>query len=221
MTLEHFWLLFNGLSTTIEITFFSLLFGSILAAMMTLTLINKTPVLSQLSRVVILFFTGTPLLVQIFLVYSGPSQFEWVKESWLWDYLSQAKNCAIIALAFNTAAYSSLLFKGAIEGVPSGEWQACKALGMNRWQTLSVIVPHALRRVLPSYSNEVILVLKGTSLASSITIMDVMGYANQINGQTYDALMAFSAAGVIYLTMNAVLVVMFKQIEKRVLRFQQ
>lgn len=220
MTLEHFWLLFTGLATTLEITFFSLLFGSILAALMTLALINKTPILSQLARLVILFFTGTPLLIQIFLVYSGPSQFEWIRASWLWDYLSQAQICAIIALAFNTAAYSSLLFRGAIEAVPTGDWLACKALGMNRAQTLSVIVPHALRRVLPSYSNEVILVLKGTSLASSITIMDVMGYANQINGQTYDAIMAFSAAGIIYLVMNASLAFMFKLLEKRALRFQ-
>lgn len=220
MTLDHFWLLFNGLTTTLEITFFSLLFGSILAAAMTLVLINKIPVANLLVRTLILFFTGTPLLVQIFLIYSGPSQFDWIKSSWMWDYLSQAQVCAIIALALNTAAYSSLLFKGAIESVPEGEWQACKALGMNRWQTLSVIVPHALRRVLPSYSNEVILVLKGTSLASSITIMDVMGYANQINGQTYDALMAFSAAGIIYLSMNGCLVLLFKQLEKKAMKFQ-
>ena len=220
MTLEHFWLLFNGLTTTLEITFFSLLFGSMLAALLTLILINKVTGLSLVARAIILLFTGTPLLIQIFLIYSGPSQFDWIKASWLWDYLSQAKVCAIIALAFNTAAYSTLLFKGAIESVPRGDWQACKALGMNRWQTLAVIVPHALRRVLPAYSNEVILVLKGTSLASSITIMDVMGYANQINGQTYDALMAFSAAGVIYLSLNGLLVLLFRQLEKRALSFQ-
>ena len=220
MTLDHFWLLFNGLGTTLEITFFSLLFGSIIAALLTLAMINQIPGLNLLARAIILVFTGTPLLVQIFLVYSGPSQFEVIKNSFLWDYLSQAQICAIIALAFNTAAYSSLLFKGAIESVSRGEWDACKALGMNRWQTLSVIVPHALRRVLPSYSNEVILVLKGTSLASSITIMDVMGYANQINGQTYDALMAFSAAGIIYLGMNGILVLIFKQLEKKALVFQ-
>ena len=220
MTLEHFWLLFNGLTMTLEITFFSLLFGSMLAALLTLILINKVTGLSLVARAIILLFTGTPLLIQIFLIYSGPSQFDWIKASWLWDYLSQAKVCAIIALAFNTAAYSTLLFKGAIESVPRGDWQACKALGMNRWQTLAVIVPHALRRVLPAYSNEVILVLKGTSLASSITIMDVMGYANQINGQTYDALMAFSAAGVIYLSLNGLLVLLFRQLEKRALSFQ-
>jgi arginine transport system permease protein len=220
MTLDHFWLLFNGLSTTLEITFFSLLFGSIIAVGLTLAMINKIPGLNLLARTIILIFTGTPLLIQIFLVYSGPSQFEVIRHSFLWDYLSQAKICAIIALALNTAAYSSLLFKGAIESVPRGEWDACKALGMTRGQTLAVIVPHALRRVLPSYSNEVILVLKGTSLASSITIMDVMGYANQINGQTYDALMAFSAAGIIYLGMNGILVLIFKQLEKKALAFQ-
>ncbi|MFT5880067.1 MAG: arginine transport system permease protein [Moritella sp.] len=220
MTLDHFWLLFNGLSTTLEITFYSLLFGSMIAVLLTLAMINKIPGLNLLARTVILLFTGTPLLIQIFLVYSGPSQFEWIKNSFLWDYLSQAKVCVIIALSFNTAAYSALLFKGAIESVPSGEWIACQALGMNRWQTLGVIVPHAIRRVLPSYSNEVILVLKGTSLASSITIMDVMGYANQINGQTYDALMAFSAAGIIYLAINGILVWLFKVLEKKALAFQ-
>jgi len=220
MTLDHFWLLFSGLSTTLEITFFSLFFGSIIAVGLTLAMVNKIPGLNLLARTIVLIFTGTPLLIQIFLVYSGPSQFEWIKDSFLWEYLRQAKICVIIALAFNTAAYSSLLFKGAIESVPRGEWDACKALGMTRGQTLAVIVPHALRRVLPSYSNEVILVLKGTSLASSITIMDVMGYANQINGQTYDALMAFSAAGIIYLSMNGILILIFKRLEKKALAFQ-
>jgi len=105
MTLDHFWLLFNGLSTTLEITFFSLFFGSIIAVFLTLAMINKIPGLNLLSRGIILIFTGTPLLIQIFLVYSGPSQFEVIKNSFLWDYLSQAKICAIIALAFNTAAY--------------------------------------------------------------------------------------------------------------------
>lgn len=220
MSWDDFGLLFHGLTITLEITFFSLLFGFIIATLLTLSLINKTPVLSLLSKCIILLFTGTPLLVQIFLVYYGPSQFQVIKDSFLWDYLSQAQICAVIALALNSGSYSALLFKGAIESVPQGEWLACQALGMNRWQTLRVIVPHAVRRVLPAYSNEVILVLKGTSLVSTITIMDVMGYASQINGQTYDSLTVFTAAGIIYLGMNAVLVLLFRQLEKRALIFQ-
>ena len=103
----------------------------------------------------------------------------------MWTWLSQPWFCAMLALALNTAAYSTLLFKGAFNAIPAGQWEACRALGMDKVATLKVLLPYALRRAVPAYSNEVILVFKGTSLASTITIMDLMGYAQRINGQTY------------------------------------
>ena len=220
MNEQHIWQLLEGLVTSIELTAVSLLVGCTLALLMTLTLIVRTPGLHWLSRGIITLFTGTPLLVQIFLIYYGPGQFEWVRGSVLWHWLSQPWFCAMLALALNTAAYSTQLFKGAFNAIPSGQWQACKALGMGTKATLGVLLPYAIRRAIPAYSNEVILVFKGTSLASTITIMDIMGYAQRINAQTYDTLMVFSVAGAFYLMVNGILTLTFRRVEKKALAFE-
>lgn len=211
--------LLSGLTVTLELTVLSLLLGGLLALVLTWTLDRRVPMASQLVEVFLVCFTGTPLLVQIFLIYYGPAQFDWVKASPLWSLLKEPWFCAVLALGFNTAAYSTRLFKGALDAVPRGEILACKALGMSQWQTLSVKLRHAMRRVVPGYSNEVILVLKGSSLASTITLMDVMGIAQRLNAQTYDTLGVFGMAGAIYLTMNASLTLLFRMVERRALAF--
>ncbi|MGF1887152.1 arginine ABC transporter permease ArtM [Photobacterium indicum] len=220
MNEQHVWQMLGGLATSLELTAVSLLVGCTLALLMTLTLIMRTTGLHWISRGIITLFTGTPLLVQIFLIYYGPGQFEAVRESFLWSWLSQPWFCAMLALALNTAAYSTQLFKGAFNAIPSGQWQACRALGMDKVATLRVLLPFAIRRAIPAYSNEVILVFKGTSLASTITIMDLMGYAQRINAQTYDTLIVFSVAGVFYLAVNGILTLIFRQVEKKALAFE-
>ncbi|MGF1872555.1 arginine ABC transporter permease ArtM [Photobacterium indicum] len=220
MNEQHVWQMLGGLATSLELTAVSLLVGCTLALLMTLTLIMRTTGLHWISRGIITLFTGTPLLVQIFLIYYGPGQFEAVRESFLWSWLSQPWFCAMLALALNTAAYSTQLFKGAFNAIPSGQWQACRALGMDKVATLRVLLPFAIRRAIPAYSNEVILVFKGTSLASTITIMDLMGYAQRINAQTYDTLIVFSIAGVFYLAVNGILTLIFRQVEKKALAFE-
>lgn len=220
MNEQHIWQLLNGLQTSLELTVVALLVGCILSLLMTVSLITQTPIIHWLSRGLMTIFTGTPLLVQIFLIYYGPGQFEAIKESIAWNWLSQPWFCAMIALALNTAAYSTQLFKGAFDAIPSGQWQACRALGMSTKTTLGVLLPYAIRRAIPAYSNEVILVFKGTSLASTITIMDLMGYAQRINAQTYDTLTVFGIAGAFYLIVNGALSLIFRQIEKKVLAFE-
>ncbi|MBD1574772.1 arginine ABC transporter permease ArtM [Vibrio sp. S17_S38] len=220
MNEQHIWQLLEGLQTSLELTAVALLVGCILSLLMTVSLITQTPIIHWFSRGLITIFTGTPLLVQIFLIYYGPGQFEAIKESIAWNWLSQPWFCAMIALALNTAAYSTQLFKGAFDAIPSGQWQACRALGMSTKTTLGVLLPYAIRRAIPAYSNEVILVFKGTSLASTITIMDLMGYAQRINAQTYDTLTVFGIAGAFYLTVNGSLSLIFRQIEKKVLAFE-
>ena len=220
MNEQHIWQLLEGLQTSLELTAVALLVGCILSLLMTVSLITQTPIIHWLSRGLITVFTGTPLLVQIFLIYYGPGQFEAIKESIAWNWLSQPWFCAMIALALNTAAYSTQLFKGAFDAIPSGQWQACRALGMSTKTTLGVLLPYAIRRAIPAYSNEVILVFKGTSLASTITIMDLMGYAQRINAQTYDTLTVFGIAGAFYLIVNGSLSLIFRQIEKKVLAFE-
>ncbi|WP_139410926.1 arginine ABC transporter permease ArtM, partial [Aeromonas veronii] len=191
---EYLVTLLGGLVTTLELTLFSLLLGIVLAALMTWVLELRLPVATQLVQLWGLLFTGTPLLIQIFLIYYGPGQFEWLKASPLWPLLKQPWFCAVLALGLNTAAYSTRLFKGALDAIPAGEVEACRALGFNGRQTLWMKVRHAARHLVPAYSNEVILVLKGSSLASTITIMDIMGLAQGLNAQTYDTLAVFGVA---------------------------
>lgn len=217
---EYLIVLLGGLVTTLELTLFSLLLGIVLAALMTWVLELRLPVATQLVQLWVLIFTGTPLLIQIFLIYYGPGQFEWLKASPLWPLLKQPWFCAVLALGLNTAAYSTRLFKGALDTIPSGEVEACRALGFSAGQTLWMKVRHAARRLVPTYSNEVILVLKGSSLASTITIMDIMGLAQGLNAQTYDTLAVFGVAGGLYLTMNGLLTIGFRWCEKRALAFQ-
>ncbi|ANB68424.1 arginine transporter permease subunit ArtM [Aeromonas veronii] len=217
---EYLVTLLGGLVTTLELTLFSLLLGIVLAALMTWVLELRLPVANQLVQLWVLLFTGTPLLIQIFLIYYGPGQFEWLKASPLWPLLKQPWFCAVLALGLNTAAYSTRLFKGALDAIPAGEVEACRALGFNGRQTLWMKVRHAARHLVPAYSNEVILVLKGSSLASTITIMDIMGLAQGLNAQTYDTLAVFGVAGGLYLAMNGLLTIGFRWCEKRALAFQ-
>ncbi|WP_218279048.1 arginine ABC transporter permease ArtM [Plesiomonas shigelloides] len=213
--------LLQGLQTSLSLTVCALLIGFTLAVVMTVIMAGRKGPLRWLTKGYLTLFTGTPLLIQIFLIYYGPGQFESLRNSALWPLLSEPWFCAMLALALNSAAYSTLLFYGAVKAIPAGQWQSCSALGMTRLQTLRILVPYALKRSLPAYSNEVVLIFKGTSLASTITIMDIMGYAQQLNAQTYDTLAVFGMAGVIYLVVNGLLTILMRQMEKRMLAFEQ
>lgn len=211
----------QGLPTSLSLTIISLLVALVLALLFTIVLTLRPVVLTQLVQGYITLFTGTPLLVQIFLIYYGPGQFDWIKQTpWLWNMLSQPWLCAMVALALNSAAYTTQLFYGAVKAIPSGQWQSCEALGMSRSQTLRILLPFAFKRALSSYSNEVVLIFKSTSLAYTITLMEVMGYSQQMYGRTYDV-MVFGAAGVIYLCVNGLLTLIMRMVERRALTFER
>ncbi|MFW5970279.1 MAG: ABC transporter permease, partial [Halofilum sp. (in: g-proteobacteria)] len=164
----------------------------------------------------IFFFRGTPLLIQIFLVYYGLSQFETIRDSFLWPILREAYWCAIIAFTLNTAAYTAEILRGAIQSVPAGEVEAAKAIGMGRWMRLRrVVLPRAFRIALPAYSNEVILMLKGSALASTVTLLDLTGVARTLIAKTYMPIELFLAAGLFYLAITAVVLQGFRFVEKR------
>jgi len=211
----------QGLGTSLSLTVSALLVALLLSLLFTLLLTLKTPVASPLVKIFITLFTGTPLLVQMFLIYYGPGQFKSIQDiPWLWHLLSQPWLCAMVALALNSAAYTTLLFHGAVRAIPAGQWQSCAALGMSRGQTMRILLPFAFKRALSSYSNEVVLVFKGTSLAYTITLMDVMGQSQLMYGRTYDV-MVFAAAGVIYLCVNGLLTLLMRLLERRALAFEQ
>jgi len=212
--------LLKGLHTSLTLTVASLLLALLLSLLFTVIRSLKIPLLHQVVRAYITLFTGTPLLVQIFLIYYGPGQFPSIQAiPWLWHLLSQPWLCALLALSLNSAAYTTQLFYGAVKAIPSGQWQSCAALGMNRKDTLRILLPYAFKRALSSYSNEVVLVFKSTSLAYTITLMEVMGHGQLLYGRTYDVTV-FAAAGLIYLCVNGLLTLMMRLIERRALAFE-
>ena len=199
--------LLKGLHTSLTLTLAALIAALVISLVLTAILALKTPVLSLLSRA-------------YFLIYYGPGQFPAIQQiPWLWHLLSQPWLCAMIALALNSAAYTTQLFYGAVRAIPSGQWQSCAALGMSPAQTLRILLPYAFKRALSSYSNEVVLVFKSTSLAYTITLMEVMGYSQLMYGRTYDVAV-FGAAGIIYLCVNGLLTLLMRIIERRALAFE-
>ena len=210
---------FEGALITFELLSISLLIG--LALAIPLGVLRTLPI-KWLSRTVWAYtsvFRGTPMLVQLFLIYYGLGQFEWMQQSALWPLFSSAWFCACLTFVLNTAAYTTEIVAGSIRSLPHGEVEAAKALGMSRWVMLRrIVVPHALRRALPAYSNEVIFMLHGTALASLVTIMDVTGVARDVNATYYIPFEAFITAAIFYFTMTLVLVGLFHQAEKRWLK---
>ncbi|PVX38784.1 amino acid ABC transporter membrane protein 2 (PAAT family) [Pasteurella langaaensis DSM 22999] len=221
MFYEYLKVIAQGIPTSLGLTAVALFFAFILAVFFTFLLSMNNKIAKSAVKIFIILFTGTPLLVQFFLIYSGPGQFQWIVDSPMWGLLSNAWFCAMLALALNSAAYSTQLFHGAVKAIPKGQWESCAALGLSRLQTLKILIPYALRRALPSYSNEIILVFKGTSLASTITILDIMGYARQLYGTEYDALTIYSIAGLIYLIITGITTLLLRKLETKVLSFER
>ncbi len=167
----------------------------------------------------IYFFRGTPLLVQLFLIYYGLGQFEAVRESLLWPVLSDAEYCGLLGLTLNTTAYTAEILRGGIRAVPKGEIEAARAYGMGWWLLQRrIVLPRALRIAWPAYGNEVILLLKGSALVSTIAVWDLMGEARSIFSRTY-ALEVFLFAGVIYFLLTFVFTRLFHIVERRINRY--
>ena len=206
----------EGALLTIELIVLSGVLGLALAVPMALGRVARPLWIRALPFAYIFFFRGTPLLVQLFLVYYGLSQFEFIRESFAWPFLREAYWCAIIAFTLNTGAYTAEILRGGIQAVPVGEVEAAKALGMGRWTRMRrIILPRAFRIALPAYSNEVILMLKGSALASTITLLDLTGVARTIIARTYMPIELFLAAGAFYLVIAAVLLQGLRFVEHR------
>jgi arginine/ornithine transport system permease protein len=206
----------HGTLVTIELTLAALAIG--LACALPLAVLRGWP-----SRWVwgpVWAFTyvirGTPLLVQLYLIYYGLGQFDAVRDSFAWPLLRSAWFCAIAAFAINTCAYTIEILHGAMRAVPAGEIEAARAMGMTRAVLLRrVLLPSALRRMLPAYGNEVIFMLQATALASTVTLLDITGAAGEMNSRFYLPFEAFLTAAAIYLVLTSVLVGLFHAAERR------
>ena len=205
----------HGALLTLELLFISLAAGLLLAVPLAVVRAGR----GWGSRAVWAYtyvFRGTPMLVQLFLIYYGLAQFEWMRESAAWPLFSSAWFCASLSFVLNTAAYTTEIFAGSIRALPKGEIEAARAMGMGPFTLLRrIVLPGALRRALPAYSNEAIFMLHGTSLASTVTLMDLTGAARTINASNYIPFEAFITAAVFYLALTLALVGLFRQMEAR------
>lgn len=195
--------LLGAMPLTLLLVFAALFFGAGVAFATALLRLSGNRVAETLTSAYVFVFRGTPLLVQIFLIYYGLGQFETVRDSFLWPMLREPMWCAILALTLNTGAYTSEILRGAILSVPLGQVEAARACGMSRVLTFRrIVLPVAIRQMLPAYGNEMILMVKASSLASTITMLEITGLARKIISQSFAVFEIFILAGAIYLLLN-------------------
>ena len=200
LIIQHREMFAAGVGYTLLLVAVSLVIGGALSLPLAVARAYRTPVVNQVVWAYVYLFRGTPLLVQLYIIYYGVGQFEIVRESVLWLVLREPLWCTLIAFVLNTAAYTTEIFRGAIEAVPYGEVEAAKAYGMSaRLRTSRIVLPNALRRALPAYSNEVIFMLHGSVVASTVTIVDILGAGRILNSKYYLAYEGFLAAAVLYM----------------------
>ena len=208
--------LLSATVVTLKLLSLSLFFGLIIGLLFAMLRLNKNPVINKFAYGYSYIFRGTPLLVQIFIIYFGLGQIEYFRSTFLWVVFKEPYWCAIIAFALNTGAYTSEILRSAFETIKPGIIEAGKSLGIsNKVIFYKIQIPVAIRQSLPAYGNEIILMMKGTSLASTVTLMDITGVAKHIVSTTYKPLEIFLMAGGIYLFMTFIIHNLIKYLERR------
>lgn len=215
----------QGILTTLWLLFSSLGIGAVLALIFALFLTGPWAPLRWLVGAYTYVIRGTPLLLQVYMIYYGLGQMEWIQERWNdvwpWTYFKEPFFCALLAFSLNTAAYTAEMLAGAIRETNAGEIEAAQSYGMGRVQVMwRVVLPSALRRSLPAYSNEVVMMLQSTSLASAVpSLMDVTGAASRVYSDYYLPFEAYLAAAAIYLVASFCLIGSFKLAERHFLAY--
>ncbi|ABC31892.1 ABC-type arginine/histidine transport system, permease component [Hahella chejuensis KCTC 2396] len=210
-TLEYYW---DGLTVTVQMVFLSLLIGLVIAIPLGILRTSKNPWINKPIWLYTYMFRGTPLLIQLYLIYYGLPAVPGVKDSFIWPLLANAFYPAMLAFILNTAAYTTEIIRGAIQQTPQGEIEAAKAYGMSWWLSMRrIILPNAFRRALPAYSNEVIFMLHASAIASVVTIIDLTGAARYIYSKYYAPFEAFTFVALIYLCLTFTIIYIFKRLE--------
>ncbi|WP_440909703.1 ABC transporter permease [Candidatus Pelagibacter sp.] len=211
----------NAAFITVQLLSLSLLIGLLIGLLAAILRLNKNIFVNKLAYGYSYLFRGTPLLVQIYIIYFGLGNIEFIRTTFLWVFLKEPFWCAIIAFALNTGAYTSEILRSAFQTIKPGVIEAGKSLGIsNKIIFYKIQIPIAIRQSLPAYGNEIILMLKGTSLASTVTIMDLTGVAKHIISTTFKPVEVFILAGSIYLFMTFIIHNVIKFLEKKY-SFQQ
>ena len=208
--IESWPLYLEGFYTTVWMVFVALVIGLVISIPIGIARNSKYPFVAGPAWAFIYFFRGTPLLIQLYLIYYGLSQLI-VVQGTLWQ---EAWFCALVAFVLNTAAYTAEIVRGAINSMPKGEIEAAKAYGMSTLQAFRrVILPSSLRRALPAYSNEVIFMVHGSAVAGIVTIVDLTGAARIVNSRYYAPFESFLFAGICYMALTFVIIWGFKKLE--------
>ena len=201
---------------TLKLLSVSLIIGLFIGLLFAILRLNKNIFINRFAYGYSYLFRGTPLLVQIFIIYFGLGQIEYLRSTFLWIILKEPYWCAIIAFALNTGAYTSEILRSAFQTIKPGIIEAGKSLGISSNIIFYKIqIPIAIRQSLPAYGNEIILMMKGTSLASTVTIMDLTGVAKYIISTTFKPVEVFIVAGSIYLFMTFIIHNVIKFLEKK------
>ena len=215
----------EGILTTLWLLFASVAIGAVLAVLFALALTSNSALLRRVVGAYTFVIRGTPLLIQVYLIYYGLAQLDWIQARWdtiwPWMYFKDAFFCALLAFALNTAGYTAEMLAGAIRETNAGEIEAAQSLGMGRGKTmLRIVLPSAMRRTLPAYSNEVVMMLQSTSLASAVPgLLDVTAAASRIYSDFYLPFEAYLFAAAIYLVGTFALIAMFRAAEKYFLAY--
>ena len=208
--------LLNAAVITLKLLSVSLIIGLFIGLFFAILRLNKNIFINRFAYGYSYVFRGTPLLVQIFIIYFGLGQLEYLRSTVLWVILKEPYWCAIIAFALNTGAYTSEILRSAFQTIKPGIIEAGKSLGIsNKVIFYKIQIPIAIRQSLPAYGNEIILMMKGTSLASTVTIMDLTGVAKYIISTTFKPIEVFIVAGGIYLFMTFIIHNVIKFLEKK------
>ena len=216
LILNSFPKLLSASVITLKLLSVSIIIGLFIGLLFAILRIKNNPILEKFAYIYSYIFRGTPLLVQIFIIYYGFGQVEFIRESFLWVILKEPYWCAIIAFALNTGAYTSEILRSAFQTIKPGFIEAGKSLGIsNKIIFYKVQIPIAIRQSLPAYGNEIILMLKGTSLASTVTLMDLTGVAKYIISTTFKPIEVFIIAGSIYLFLTFIIHNIIKILEKK------
>jgi len=201
---------------TLKLLSLSLFFGIFIGLLFAILRLSKNPFINKFAYGYSYLFRGTPLLVQIFIIYFGLGQVEYFRSTFLWVVFKEPYWCAIIAFALNTGAYTSEILRSAFQTRRPGIIEAGKSLGIsNKIIFYKIQIPVAIRQSLPAYGNEIILMMKGTSLASTVTLMDLTGVAKYIISTTFKPIEVFIVAGGIYLFMTFLIHNIIKYLEKK------
>ncbi|PHR26653.1 MAG: ABC transporter permease [Desulfotalea sp.] len=210
-----------GVVVTMKLVVVTMVLGLLLAVPLALCRNAKSKWLSIPAYAYIYFFRGTPLLVQLFIIYYGFSQFESIRQSFLWTFLSESYWCSILAFTLNTAAYTAEILRGAIKSVPQGQIEAALSVGMSPIKLYTrIISPQAALIALPGYCNESVLMMKGTSLASTVALLEITGITRNLIAETFMPLELFFLAGVIYMIISTIMIGGFKLLEASLSRFR-